>query len=56
MVIVVTMFRHSRTGQRSIRPENGGILCPDERKFEKETAEITERIKQLEEKIVSCGD
>ena len=30
-----------------------GILCPDERKFEKEIAHFTKTIKELEGKIVS---
>lgn len=32
----------------------GGILGPDERKFEKDTANINMKIRDLENKLVSC--
>lgn len=40
------------SGQRSARDE-GGRAGPDERKFERERAEINNKIKELENKLVS---
>lgn len=37
-----------------VRLDVRGVAGPDERKFEKDSAEITQTIKLLENKLVSC--